>query len=191
MYRAKQAKWLCACGCGNQVSTSGECQHLAGAGPKQFAAHMLEEHNFFLRKDPGKKGKPKPQLWEPLEFLHAGPSGTVSSEGGGQPIDGRMDVDNLADGYHGVDMPGTSHTQISTWVAQQAPQLEQFWWYNQHTGISSSEDEPSGKESSDSVSLGSETSSELDNDLSDSENGVLTAWDLLAEDFEREAHSLG
>ena len=90
------------------------CQHLAGAGPKQVATCMLKECNFLLRKGPGKKGKPKAQLQEPLEFLREGPSGTDSPERGDQPIDGRMDMDDLADGYHGVDIPGTLHTQRST-----------------------------------------------------------------------------
>src|ERR1700736_6025726 len=102
MCRVKQPKRLCACGCGNDVSASAERRHLAGAGPKQVAASMLEEWKFLLGKGPGEKGKSKHQSVQRLQpqvFPLAGPSGIVSPEGADQPIDRTMDIDDISDGY--------------------------------------------------------------------------------------------
>ena len=103
-----------------------------------------------------------------------------------------------------MDRDDTTHTEFeqelqdieprrSTRVAARAPYLERVRWRSDRPAIVDS-DESSSEEIEESGSSSDETP-ESDSESSasgvDEEDGYLSAWELLEEDFEREAHSLG
>ena len=80
----------------------------------------------------------------------------------------------------------------STRVTACAPSIEQVRWWSHHATLESSDSDTNTGTSDSSDSLPSDESDDSDSDLDlEDESGGLTAWELLGEDFEREAHSLG
>ena len=103
-----------------------------------------------------------------------------------------MDADDVDVDHMEVD-PDFHHLQPrrSTRVSAHAPHLEQVRWRSQSPAIDSSDSDTASEDSSSSdESQGSDLNSHSSSEFPE-DDGYLSAWELLGEDFKREAHSLG
>ena len=98
-----------------------------------------------------------------------------------------------------LDLPGSEEPDMTTQsrpvrrsirVTARAPSIERVRWRSHRTAVESSDSDTRTESSDSSDSLTSDESDDSDTDSED-ESGGLTAWELLGEEFEREAHSLG
>lgn len=97
-----------------------------------------------------------------------------------------MDID---EGLGGGNVQASSSTRLTT----RALHLEECRWHTQRNKTfptSDSESEPDEEESDSDPGTPSEFDLELDDESEDG-HGVITAWELLGDNFAREAHSLG
>ena len=193
---------LCACRCQTDVSASTENRHLRGQGPRHVAAAMLYESRYLNQ---GNKKRKTGSNSQDLSS-HTNSSSVSDSRSDLAPAPVPFDLHPRAETEPMVvmDRDDTTHTEFeqelqdieprrSTRVAARAPYLERVRWRSDRPAIVDS-DESSSEEIEESGSSSDETP-ESDSESSasgvDEEDGYLSAWELLGEDFEREAHSLG
>ncbi|KAF7973931.1 hypothetical protein HWV62_13996 [Athelia sp. TMB] len=148
-------------------------------GPAHIKASMYLE-NWLLQgkrlqksKKPSMSSRPSPASLSPPDYP---PSPSPP------PID--------IDGDYGEE---NGHANGSTQVTARASQIEQYRWHTQGNEPTLSSGDKADSDGKDESDLDSDIPSELDLDVgdeSDNGDGVLTAWELLGDDFAREAHSL-
>jgi len=189
---------ICACGCGGNVSASTERRHLGGKGPRQVAAAMHNEDWFLGKSKKRKRAGASPDIPSAHSHLYLaairseitiGAAIPQSNLPGDDPMD--WDADLNLPGSEEPDMTTQSRpARRSTRVTARAPSIEQVRWRSHRTAVESSDSDTRMESSDSSDSLTSDESDDSDTDSED-ELGGLTAWELLGEEFEREAHSLG
>jgi hypothetical protein len=199
-----RSKRLCACGCQEDVSASTERRHLLGQGPRQIAAAMFNESRF-LKNKPSRKNQGSLHVQNPK----AGPSDTSSHSASVsthvplpapaapffQPSPPSAD---FADPME-VDNTGPAdelrNIRQSTRVTPRAKNIEQVRWRHRPPVVESSDSDSMSEEQGDMDDCTEESSGSESDGYSESQlyedGGFLSAWELLGEEFEREAHSLG
>lgn len=105
------------------------------------------------------------------------------------------DVEELVGQMAEITVEATSENQPprqSTRVAARAPNLENFRWQDgaSQPSVSDETSEPSNEDNSDSEDDDSDDDEDEASEC-DPDDDLLSAWELLGEEFEREAHSLG
>lgn len=87
-----------------------------------------------------------------------------------------------------------SHAGGSTRVTTRVSHLEEYRWCTQRNKTFPTSDSESSSLDDEESDSNPDTPSEFDlesDDESEDGDGVITAWELLGDDFAREAHSLG
>ena len=169
---------------------------MRGQGPRQVAAAMLNESQYLSSRN--KRERSSRALNSLTLASHAVAPQPVLTP---HPSQSDADLADFADEpMHIDDKVSQAHIlqdvplRRSTRVTTRAPHIERVRWRSRSPLIESSDSDSVPEEGDDSLSSDNSPDSDSDSDSSSEfaeDNGFLSAWELLGEDFEREAHSLG